>query len=125
MKKIIKLLILILILAPNKDIYSQDDKKSSKTDEKNKTKSFASIVSKAIKDEGLFNIYVKDDKYYYNEKKMCLVGKRKGTEFFLGDDISCICFIVLVKLFDKSNLLPRNLDNSLSNSVLLNSSSQL
>ena len=65
MKKIIKLLILILILTPNKDIYSQDDKKSTKTDAKTKTKSFASIVSKAIKDEGLFNIYVKDDKYYY------------------------------------------------------------
>ena len=65
MKKIIKLLILILILTPNKDIYSQDDKKSAKTDAKTKTKSFASIVSKAIKDEGLFNIYVKDDKYYY------------------------------------------------------------
>ena len=65
MKKIIKLLILILILTPNKDIYSQDDKKSAKTDAKTKTKSFASIVSKATKDEGLFNIYVKDDKYYY------------------------------------------------------------
>jgi|TARA_A200000113_G_scaffold20536_1_gene17777 hypothetical protein len=65
MKKIIKLLILILILTPNKDIYSQDDKKSAKTDAKTKTKSFASIVSEATKDEGLFNVYLKDDKYYY------------------------------------------------------------
>jgi hypothetical protein len=65
MKKIIKLLILILILAPNKDIYSQDDKKSTKTDTKTKTKSFASILSKATKDEGLFNVYTKEDKYYF------------------------------------------------------------
>ena len=65
MKKIIKLLILILILAPNKDIYSQDDKKSTKTDAKTKTKSFASILSKATKDEGLFNVYTKEDKYYF------------------------------------------------------------
>ena len=65
MKKIIKLLILILILAPNKDIYSQDDKKSTKTDAKTKTKSFASILSKATKDVGLFNVYTKEDKYYF------------------------------------------------------------
>tara|TARA_B100001057_G_scaffold226661_1_gene226982 strand:- start:422 stop:2857 length:2436 start_codon:yes stop_codon:yes gene_type:complete len=65
MKKIIKLLILILILAPNKDIYSQDDKKSTKTDAKTKTKSFASILAKATKDEGLFNVYTKEDKYYF------------------------------------------------------------
>ena len=65
MKKIIKLLILILILAPNKDIYSQGDKKSTKTDAKTKTKSFASILSKATKDEGLFNVYTKEDKYYF------------------------------------------------------------
>ena len=65
MKKIINLLLLIFVLLPNENLYSQDEKKSTKTDAKTKTKSFASIVSKAIKDEGLFNIYVKDDKYYY------------------------------------------------------------
>ena len=38
--------------------------------------------------EGMIRVNeMRDDKYYYNEKKRCLVGKRKGTEFFLGDDL--------------------------------------
>ena len=64
MKRIIKLLLLIFILIPNVNLYSQDEKKS-KPDSKSKEKSFASIVSKAAKDEGLFNIYQNDEKYYY------------------------------------------------------------
>ena len=65
MKKIINLLLLIFILIPNKNLFSQDEKKSSKPDSKTKTKSFASIVSEATKDEGLFNVYKKDEKYYF------------------------------------------------------------
>ena len=38
--------------------------------------------------EGMIRVNeMRDDKYYYNEKKRCLVGKRKGTEFFLGDNL--------------------------------------
>ena len=38
--------------------------------------------------EGMIRVNeMKDDKYYYNEKKRCLIGKRKGKEFFLGDDL--------------------------------------
>ena len=64
MKRIIHLFLLIFILVPSKNLNSQDDKKS-KPDSKTKTKSFASIVSEATKDDGLFNVYQKDDKYYY------------------------------------------------------------
>ena len=63
MKRIINLLLLIFILLPSKDLNSQDDKKSKPS--KDKAKSFASIVSEATKDDGLFNVYQKDDKYYY------------------------------------------------------------
>ena len=63
MKRIINLLLLIFILLPSKDLNSQDDKKSKPS--KDKAKSFASIVSEASKDDGLFNVYQKDDKYYY------------------------------------------------------------
>ena len=65
MKRIINLLLLIFLLIPSKNLHSQDEKKSSKSDSKTKAKSFKSIVSKATKDEGLFNVYLKDDKYYY------------------------------------------------------------
>ena len=65
MKVIINLFLLIFILIPSKSLHSQDEKKSSKSDSNTKTKSFASIVSKATKDEGLFNIYKNDEKYYY------------------------------------------------------------
>ncbi len=65
MKVIINLFLLIFILIPSKSLHSQDEKKSSKSDSNTKTKSFASIVSKASKDEGLFNIYQNDEKYYY------------------------------------------------------------
>ena len=65
MKKIINLLFLIFILLPNKNLYSQDEKKSSKSNSQTKIKSFASIVSEATKDEGLFNVYTKEDKYYF------------------------------------------------------------
>ena len=58
-------MLLIFILLPNKNLFSQDEKKSSKPDSKTKTKSFASIVSEATKDEGLFNIYKKEEKYYF------------------------------------------------------------
>ncbi len=64
MKKIINLLLLIFILVPNKNLFSQDEKKS-KPDSKAKVKSFASIISEATKDDGLFNVYFKDDKYYF------------------------------------------------------------
>ena len=64
MKKIINLLFLIFILVPNKNLFSQDEKKS-KPDSKAKVKSFASIISEATKDDGLFNVYFKDDKYYF------------------------------------------------------------
>ncbi len=64
MKKI-NLLLLIVVLLYNNNLYSQDEKKSTKTDEKIKTKNFASIVSEATKDEGLFNVYTKKDKYYF------------------------------------------------------------
>ena len=64
MKKI-KLLLLIVVLLSNNNLYSQDEKKSTKTDAKTKTKNFASIVSEATKDEGLFNVYTKKDKYYF------------------------------------------------------------
>ena len=64
MKRIIHLLLLIFILIPSKNLNSQDDKKS-KPNSKDKAKSFASIVSEATKDHGLFNVYLKDDKYYY------------------------------------------------------------
>tara|TARA_X000000950_G_scaffold115879_1_gene145535 strand:- start:199 stop:2631 length:2433 start_codon:yes stop_codon:yes gene_type:complete len=64
MKKI-KLLLLVVVLLSNNNLYSQDEKKSTKTDAKTKTKSFASIVSEATKDEGLFNVYTKKDKYYF------------------------------------------------------------
>ena len=38
--------------------------------------------------EGMIRVNeMRDDKYYYNEKKRCLVGKRKGIEFFLGDEL--------------------------------------
>ena len=38
--------------------------------------------------EGMIRVNeMRDDKYYYNEKKKCLVGKRKGIEFFLGDEL--------------------------------------
>ena len=56
---------LIVVLLSNNNLYSQDEKKSTKTDAKTKTKSFASIVSEATKDEGLFNVYTKKDKYYF------------------------------------------------------------
>ena len=65
MKKIINLLLLIFVLLPNENLYSQDEKKSSKSDSQAKRKSFASIVSDATKDEGLFNVYTKEDKYYF------------------------------------------------------------
>ena len=65
MKKIINVFLLIFLLIPSKNLHSQDEKKSSKPDSKTKTKSFASIVSGATKDEGLFNVYQKNDKYYY------------------------------------------------------------
>ena len=65
MKRIIHLFLLIFILVPSKNLNSQEEKKSSKSDSKTKAKSFATIVSKAKKDEGLFNVYLKDDKYYY------------------------------------------------------------
>ena len=55
----------MFILIPNKNLHSQDEKKSSKSESKTKTKSFASIVKEATKDEGLFNVYKKDDKYYF------------------------------------------------------------
>ena len=64
MKRIINLFLLFFILIPSKNLHSQDEKKS-KPDAKAKVKSFASIVSEAKKDEGLFNVYFKDDKYYY------------------------------------------------------------
>ena len=64
MKRIIHLFLLIFILVPSKNLNSQDDKKS-KPNSKDKAKSFASIVSEATKDLGLFNVYLKDDKYYY------------------------------------------------------------
>ena len=64
MKKI-KLLLLVVVLLSNNNLYSQDEKKSTKTDAKTKTKNFASIVSEATKDEGLFNVYTKKDKYYF------------------------------------------------------------
>ena len=64
MKRIIHLFLLVFILVPSKNLNSQDDKKS-KPNSKDKAKSFASIVSEATKDLGLFNIYLKDDKYYY------------------------------------------------------------
>ena len=64
MKKI-NLLLLIVVLLSNNNLYSQDEKKSTKTDAKTKTKNFASIVSEATKDEGLFNVYTKKDKYYF------------------------------------------------------------
>ena len=64
MKRIIHLFLLIFILVPSKNLNSQDDKKS-KPNSKDKEKSFASIVSEATKDHGLFNVYLKDDKYYY------------------------------------------------------------
>jgi len=64
MKRIIHLFLLIFILVPSKNLNSQDDKKS-KPNSKDKAKSFASIVSEATKDHGLFNVYLKDDKYYY------------------------------------------------------------
>jgi len=64
MKRIIHLFLLIFILVPSKNLNSQDDKKS-KPNSKDKAKSFASIVSEASKDDGLFNVYQKDDKYYY------------------------------------------------------------
>ena len=63
MKRIINLLLLIFILLPSKNLNSQEDKKSKPS--KDKAKSFASIVSEASKDDGLFNVYQKDDKYYY------------------------------------------------------------
>ena len=65
MKRIINLFLLIFLLIPSKNLHSQDEKKSSKSDSKTKAKSFESIVSKSTKDEGLFNVYLKDDKYYY------------------------------------------------------------
>ena len=65
MKIIVKIFLLIFILIPNKNLHSQDEKKSSKSDSKTKIKSFASIVSEATKDEGLFNVYKKDEKYYF------------------------------------------------------------
>ena len=65
MKRIIHLFLLIFIIVPSKNLNSQEEKKSSKSDSKTKAKSFATIVSKATKDEGLFNVYLKDDKYYY------------------------------------------------------------
>ena len=38
--------------------------------------------------EGMIRVNeMRDDIYYYNEKKRCLVGKRKGIEFFLGDEL--------------------------------------
>ncbi len=58
-------MLLIFILLPNKNLFSQDEKKSSKPYSKTKTKSFASIVSEATKDEGLFNVYKKEEKYYF------------------------------------------------------------
>ncbi len=64
MKRIIHLFLLVFILVPSKNLNSQDDKKS-KPNSKDKAKSFASIVSEATKDLGLFNVYLKDDKYYY------------------------------------------------------------
>ena len=64
MKRIINLFLLIFILIPSKNLHSQDEKKS-KPDAKAKVKSFASIVSEATKDEGLFNVYKKDEKYYF------------------------------------------------------------
>ena len=64
MKKI-NLLLLIVVLISNNNLYPQDEKKSIKTDAKTKTKDFASIVSEATKDEGLFNVYTKKDKYYF------------------------------------------------------------
>jgi hypothetical protein len=64
MKRIIHLFLLVFILVPSKNLNSQDDKKS-KPNSKDKTKSFASIVSEATKDEGLFNVYKKEEKYYF------------------------------------------------------------
>jgi len=64
MKRIIHIFLLIFILVPSKNLNSQDDKKS-KPNSKDKAKSFASIVSESTKDHGLFNVYQKDDKYYY------------------------------------------------------------
>ena len=64
MKKI-NLLLLLVVLLSNNNLYSQDEKKSTKSDAKTKTKNFASIVSEATKDEGLFNVYTKKDKYYF------------------------------------------------------------
>ena len=58
-------MLLIFILLPNKNLFSQDEKKSSKPDSKTKTKSFATMVSEATKDEGLFNVYKKEEKYYF------------------------------------------------------------
>ena len=66
MKRIINLFLLFFILIPSKNLHSQDEKKSSKSDSKTKAKSFESIVSKATKDEGLFNVYLNDDKYFYH-----------------------------------------------------------
>ena len=63
-------MLLIFILLPNKNLFSQDEKKSSKPDSKTKTKSFASIISEATKDDGLFNVYFKDDKYYFDLPKL-------------------------------------------------------
>ena len=65
MKGIINLFLLIIILISSKSLHSQDEKKSTKSDSKTKAKSFASIVSEATKDEGLFNVYKKDEKYYF------------------------------------------------------------
>ena len=73
MKRIIHLFLLIFILVPSKNLNSQDDKKS-KPNSKDKAKSFASIVSEATKDEGLFNVYKKDNKYYF-EIPDSLVGR--------------------------------------------------
>ena len=73
MKRIIHLFLLIFILVPFKNLNSQDDKKS-KPNSKEKAKSFASIVSEATKDEGLFNVYKKDNKYYF-EIPDSLVGR--------------------------------------------------
>ena len=57
MKRIIHLFLLIFILVPSKDLNSQDDKKS-KAILRIKQK-FASIVSEATKDHGLFNVYLR------------------------------------------------------------------
>ena len=38
--------------------------------------------------EGMIKVNeMKDDKYYYNERRRCMIGKRKGREFFLGDEL--------------------------------------